>query len=218
VVRQNEFAFSINITVDENGNGLFTNTAGFSRTLPFALQADPLPGGFTALTYSLLNPPGLTVGDLVIEEPGASFPGDVVRFNPDETCADGTKGCLVFYSEMPVDSLADTGLPRIFFPVVTEDLGQVIYTPTAGQPGFVAGAAGPVTYDIISDPVPEPTTLALLGSGLFGLVMRRRRGRVLGSRFGAMPVQSRNALQPLLAWRPMIGRNRGLPLLARNLL
>jgi hypothetical protein len=137
--------FAINITVDENGNGLFTNTAGFSSALPFALQTDPGPGGLAgALTYSLLGPPGLQVGDLVFQEPDQTF-GDVVRFIS-ETCTDGTTGCLVFYSIPPVDSLADIGLPTSTqTPVrgVEEDaLGQVIYTPVAGQPGFVAGAAG----------------------------------------------------------------------------
>ena len=40
-----------------------------------------------------------------------------------------------------------------------------IYTPVAGQPGFVAGASCPVTYVLISD-TPEPSSLLLLGSGL----------------------------------------------------
>ena len=37
--------FSITITVDENGNGSLTNTAGFSAPLPAALLPDPGPGG-----------------------------------------------------------------------------------------------------------------------------------------------------------------------------
>src|SRR5262245_613757 len=53
-------SFSISITVDENGNGTFTNTSGFFATLPFALLPDPGPGGLSsALTYGFLNPPGL---------------------------------------------------------------------------------------------------------------------------------------------------------------
>jgi hypothetical protein len=50
------------------------------------------------------------------------------------------------------------------------------YTPTAGQPGFVAGAAVPVTYLIRSD-IPEPATVTLLGIGLAGLGFARRRKR-----------------------------------------
>ena len=89
----------------------------------------------------------------------------------------------MFYSDNldGFDSLADTtGPPRLLYNnfVLVPELGTeanngAIYTPLAGQPGFVAGASAPVTYDLISDgvgaPVPEPGTLTLFGSGLIGL-------------------------------------------------
>jgi MYXO-CTERM domain-containing protein len=175
--------FSVQIAVDENGHSLFTNTAGFASTLPFAIVPDPGPGGLAAtLTYDLLNPPGLVPGDILITEPGGAF-GDVVRFNP--TSFTGGSGSLVFYSMTPpVDSLADTpSPPQAFYAnnlTLPEINGSVIYTPVAGQPGFVAGAGGPVTYVLVSDGVaPEPSTfvqaaLALALAGGYGWHRRRR--------------------------------------------
>jgi hypothetical protein len=169
--------FAVTVTADEFGHGTLTNTAGFSGALPSSFTNDPGPGGLSnVLTYNLLNPPGLTDGDLLITESGVIL--DLVRFNG--TDATGT---LLFYSDNldGLDSPADTfGPPSAFYAntlTVPEINGIVTYTPTQGQPGFVAGAGGPVTYILNSDaPVPEPSSITLMATGLLagaGVIRRK---------------------------------------------
>jgi hypothetical protein len=187
----NAATFSVTITVDENGNGTFTNTTGFNAALSSALVNDPGPGGLNSvLTYDLKNPPGLVAGDVALTDAecgGCTF--DVIRFNSGQVGPGGGTGTLVFYSDNidGLDSIGDTsGPPGGYYANLLSipELGPegsngVIYTPTAGQPGFVAGAAGPVTYDIISDGIaatPLPSTWTMLIAGFFGLGFFASRG------------------------------------------
>ena len=174
------------ITVDENGHGSLVNPSTGTFNLPGVLAPDPGPGGLaSALSYNLLGPPSLVVGDVLLMEPGGGgLISELIRFNPDHG------GTLVFYSDNldGVDSLADTGFPSSLYTnlltiseVGPEGSNGALYTPTAGQPGFVSGSNFPVQYRIISDAaaVPEPGTLLTggiaiaLGAGYTWL--RRRR-------------------------------------------
>jgi hypothetical protein len=175
------------ITVDELGHGtiLFPGSAPFA--MPFALQADPGPGGLASvLTYNLLGPPALVAGDVLLRD-GVDGPIlDVIRFNPAGTGSPGYQASLLFYSDNVdgFDALGDTpGPPGAFYTntvtileVGPEGNNGAFYTPTANQPGFVPGFA--VQYNFISDAVPEPGSWALMLTGLGALSywIRRKRG------------------------------------------
>jgi hypothetical protein len=175
--------FTVTITIDENGNGTLINSNGLNVPLAAALLPDPGPGGLpAALTYGLLNPPGLVAGDFLMLEPPPTLGqfSDIIRFNPNQN-----GGSVVIYSDQfdGADSLADTGFPGALYPntasvveVGPEGLNGITYTPVAGQPGFVTGSAGPVTYVIRSD-VPEPASLggACAVAGFCWCFRRRRR-------------------------------------------
>lgn len=177
------------ITVDENGNGTIDLSSGGGGVMSmlYGVVSDPGPGGLASvLTYDMMNPPGLVIGDVVLHDESGAL-SDIIRFNPSDS--GGYPFALVFYSDGTngFTSLADTVTPpfTLYSNVVhIAEIGDAansgaFYTPGPFDPGFIPGFS--VQYAFISDgtgPVPalpEPSSLLLLAIGTIGIVAGSRK-------------------------------------------
>jgi hypothetical protein len=178
---------AIAYSFDEFGHGFVTST-GITLPYPGVLRNDPGPGGLPlALTYTLVGVPNVVAGDVLVLEPGGGL-SDLIRFNAAGTGGDpGYPPSLVFYSDdfdgsrYPLTSGIPTRIYSNVLSVQEITLGPgvegVIYTPSAGQPGFIPGFS--VRYTLISN-VPEPGSLVLGGLvSVIGLALVRFRRRRL---------------------------------------
>jgi hypothetical protein len=174
-------AVIITTTIDEYGNGTASN-GSTTLTLPTFFTGDPT-GGVTGNILAYQLPFAVVQGDVIMTEPGfftTVVLSDVVRF-----IDEGNVGFAIFYSDNGdgVDSLADiSGLPVntmtnfVTIPEVGPEVGPngAVYTPTAGQPGFINSDFAP-TYNILSDSTaPEPGSVLLIAAGLGGLGLLKR--------------------------------------------
>jgi hypothetical protein len=188
------------VRFDENGNATIQVGGGPVLTLQGTLMLDPTAAvGSGAMSLTFLLPEPVISGTVSFTEPGSSLPSDWLRFTDAigtvNGAATGAGPRMIFYSDLPelgeTPSLADTGPP----PVKAGDnilaCGVSPFCPgetgPEGNNGFDyrpggASAAFPINneYVGVSDvtvAAPEPTSLALLGSGIagLGLLVRRRR-------------------------------------------
>ena len=169
-------AFFGHIAIDESCNGALSTPSG-TVPLPCGTAPDPGPGGLSnAMFYNMLNPPGMVGGDVFILDPNSAVLSDILRFDPT------VQGGGVFvYSDLSHLGPADIGFPSAFYTnsITAQELGNeffsfVNYIPAAGQPGFIAGAPGIVSYSFISD-VPEPAAGLLLVAGAALILISRYR-------------------------------------------
>ena len=176
------------LQMDELGNAAVIDA---NPTLPNpypltgAVVTEPLSGIATwrydaSIANQALQTP-ITSGDLVLLDSTGAI-SDVIRFRGSLNTS-----YIYFFSDNADgenDGSLDSGLPATLQAnVVTLTEGPVVggtdgvwYQPTAGQPGYISGAAAAgyvYGYNIISD-VPEPSSLVLLGVA-GGLALLRKR-------------------------------------------
>lgn len=163
------------VTVDEFGNGDINGTP-----LASAMAVDPFTG-MTTLSYTLPFP--TVQGDVVLQNSTGSI-SDVFRFDGSFT--------LYVYSDIdlsePNPSPADVGFPASLLGT-TVFLTETGAEPPSGFIGYNAGFFNPgansagAIFNFISDatPTPEPSSLALLASGLGIAGFYLRRGKLARS-------------------------------------
>jgi PEP-CTERM motif len=175
---------------DENGNASFVDTNGTSGTLHGTLKG--VPGGSTLVLQFTLPEPVVT-GTVSFTEPGGGT-SDWLQFADASFSTAGTSfgSTMIYTSDLPeggeVADLADTGPPPLpagnflacgvstFCPGEIGPEGNNGFDYRPGGFGFPYPANN--EYIGISDKkIPEPASLALLGSAIMatGFAIRRRR-------------------------------------------
>ena len=169
--------FTLNF--DENGNGSVSVNGGAFVPTVGVLADDPSQAGVQlVLTYTLPEP--VTAGTVQVLEPVTGGLTDAIRFTNATGALIGTADRMIFYSDNAegVDALADTGFPANL--TSGAQGGPVTEVGLEGHNTFQFVAGGPNIYNGVSDAVPEPGTLFLLGIGLLSFLARpvsRRWGR-----------------------------------------
>ena len=169
--------FTLNF--DENGNGSVSVNGGAFVPTVGVLADDPSQAGVQlVLTYTLPEP--VVAGTVQVLEPVTGGLSDAIRFTNATGTLTGIADRMIFYSDN-LDGgtdLADTGFPANL--TSGAQGGPVTEVGLEGHNTFQFVAGGPNIYNGVSDAVPEPGTLFLLGIGLLSFLARpvsRRWGR-----------------------------------------
>jgi hypothetical protein len=161
------FGFGAIYTIDNNGSAYWNLT----QMAPYTITTEPM-SGMTALQYTL--PFVASAGDVLLETSGGGPATDMLRFDGTDhvyffsTTGTGTLG---YVSSLPTPISPTQG------PLLLQNsagVWSVSYTPTSGQPGYDAQAAGSIYSILVYVPEPDLVGLLAVGAGLTILFRTRR--------------------------------------------